>query len=296
MKAQLWFHLRLGHKATTVSVQLSRLSSRSSIRSLRLSVDAQTNPWQSVDMKQPLQAWLKQPESSFGIEIKAVDAEGRDLAVTSAESGEEGLVRRFWFVFRERFQGTTRIRTGVDTAERALPLVRTSAAGPFTSHSQLTMCGLVYNRTKNAALVEVLDTSLTVGMGFWLAVFRDSLPEDSLQCWFILDGQRKPPGQNPPVTEPSLPACSTSTSTNNSWDWIGHVPDQVLDVATSMFRHSHITEGVRWSRFGGPFPGYSRYFPQISKRIEIWGFCGPVRMCECPLEYRDRMFLGRGMS
>ncbi|KAI4873790.1 hypothetical protein NFI96_002787 [Prochilodus magdalenae] len=37
-----------------------------------------------------------------------------------------------------------------------------------------------------------------------------------------------------------------SSSTSNSWDWIGHVLDEVLDVATSVFRLSHIKELVRW--------------------------------------------------
>ncbi|KAI4904343.1 hypothetical protein NFI96_003508 [Prochilodus magdalenae] len=46
----------------------------------------------------------------------------------------------------------------------------------------------------------------------------------------------------------TLVGCSTSTSTSNSWDWIGHGLDEVLDVATS----------ENWS--GGPdlveaFPG-----------------------------------------
>ncbi|KAI4898915.1 hypothetical protein NFI96_025560 [Prochilodus magdalenae] len=36
--------------------------------------------------------------------------------------------------------------------------------------------------------------------------------------------------------------CGPSTSTSNSWNWIGHVLDKVLDVATSVYRHSHIRE------------------------------------------------------
>ncbi|XP_007228995.2 myostatin a [Astyanax mexicanus] len=118
VKAQLWFHLRLGQKATTVSMQLSRLSSRSSIRSLQLAVDAQTNPWQSVDMKQPLQAWLESPESNFGIEIKAVDADGKDLAVTSAESGEEGL-QPFLEVKIAESPKRSRRDSGLDCDERS---------------------------------------------------------------------------------------------------------------------------------------------------------------------------------
>ncbi|KAI4873362.1 hypothetical protein NFI96_028555 [Prochilodus magdalenae] len=34
-----------------------------------------------------------------------------------------------------------------------------------------------------------------------------------------------------PLTELCLLACSTSSSTNNSWDWIGHGLDRFLDVA-----------------------------------------------------------------
>ncbi|KAI4900468.1 hypothetical protein NFI96_012710 [Prochilodus magdalenae] len=37
-----------------------------------------------------------------------------------------------------------------------------------------------------------------------------------------------------------LIACSSSISTSNSWDWIGHGRDEFLDVATSVFRHSYI--------------------------------------------------------
>lgn len=101
MKAQLWIHLRLSKEATSVVVQISRLqppfhgNPRPKILSLKIDTDAQTNPWQSVDMKQLLQSWLKQPESNFGIEIKAFDSQGKDLAVTSAESGKEGLVSSF---------------------------------------------------------------------------------------------------------------------------------------------------------------------------------------------------------
>ncbi|XP_051977759.1 growth/differentiation factor 8-like [Xyrauchen texanus] len=97
MKAQLWIYLRPAVEPTTVFIQISclRLSSESKscsrIRSQKIDVNAQTNSWQHIDMKQLLQLWLKQPESNFGIEIKAFDAKGNYLAVTSAESGEEGL-------------------------------------------------------------------------------------------------------------------------------------------------------------------------------------------------------------
>uniref|UniRef100_A0A4W4FQZ1 Growth/differentiation factor 8 n=1 Tax=Electrophorus electricus TaxID=8005 RepID=A0A4W4FQZ1_ELEEL len=97
LKAQLWIHLRLGVETTNVSMQISRLrppsngNPRSRIRSLNIGVNGQTNPWQSIDMKQSLQSWLEEPESNFGIEIKAFDTEGKDLAVTSAASWEKGL-------------------------------------------------------------------------------------------------------------------------------------------------------------------------------------------------------------
>lgn len=99
LKAQLWIHLRPTEEATTVFLQISRLKPRSEgntraiIRSLKIEVDAETSSWQSIDMNQLLQSWLKQPETNLGIEIKAFDSKGEDLAVTSAESGSEGLVR-----------------------------------------------------------------------------------------------------------------------------------------------------------------------------------------------------------
>lgn len=48
--------------------------------------------WQSVDINQLLKTWLRQPETHYGLEIKAYDSKGQDLAVTVAELGEEGLV------------------------------------------------------------------------------------------------------------------------------------------------------------------------------------------------------------
>lgn len=65
---------------------------RHRIRSLKIDVKAGTKSWQSIDVKQVLTVWLKQPETNWGIEINAYDAKGTDLAVTSAEPGEEGLV------------------------------------------------------------------------------------------------------------------------------------------------------------------------------------------------------------
>lgn len=99
LKAQLWIHLRATVEATTVFLQISRLkplsegNTRAIIRSLKIEVDAETSSWQSIDMNQLLQSWLKQPETNLGIEIRAFDSKGVDLAVTSAESGSDGLVR-----------------------------------------------------------------------------------------------------------------------------------------------------------------------------------------------------------
>ncbi|KAJ8255462.1 hypothetical protein COCON_G00193260 [Conger conger] len=97
VKAQLWVHLRPADEATTVFLQISRLKraveaySLTRIRSLKIEVTAGTSSWQSIDVKQVLQLWLRQPETDLGIEINALDSKGNDLAVTSAESGEEGL-------------------------------------------------------------------------------------------------------------------------------------------------------------------------------------------------------------
>ncbi|KAI4882848.1 hypothetical protein NFI96_022071, partial [Prochilodus magdalenae] len=56
---------------------------------------------------------------------------------------------------------------------------------------------------------------------------------------------------DPNLGFPVHPSMSTSTS----WDWIGHVLDTVLGVATSMFRHSYIKELVSWSDVVDAFPG-----------------------------------------
>lgn len=63
------------------------------IRSLKIEVNAGLSSWQSIDVKQVLAVWLQQPETNWGIEINAFDSRGNDLAVTSTEPGEEGLVR-----------------------------------------------------------------------------------------------------------------------------------------------------------------------------------------------------------
>ncbi len=106
LKALLWIYLRPAEEPTTVLIQISHLrslsegSNHSRIRAQKIDVNARTNSWQHINMKQLLQLWLKQPESHFGIEIKAFDANGNDLAVTSAESGEEGLVSQcmHWYL------------------------------------------------------------------------------------------------------------------------------------------------------------------------------------------------------
>ncbi|RVE75093.1 hypothetical protein OJAV_G00013350 [Oryzias javanicus] len=96
--AQLWVHLRPAHMVSTVFLQVSRLrpgkdgnSTRVRVRSLRIDADAGASSWQSIDIKSVLQAWLRQLETNYGIEINAFDSRGADLAVTSAEPGEEGL-------------------------------------------------------------------------------------------------------------------------------------------------------------------------------------------------------------
>ncbi|KAM3607789.1 uncharacterized protein V6R79_013973 [Siganus canaliculatus] len=97
VRAQLWVHLRPAEEATTVFLQISRLMPLTDggrhirIRSLKIDVNAGASSWQSIDVKQVLSVWLRQPETNWGIEINAFDSRGNDLAVTSAEPGEEGL-------------------------------------------------------------------------------------------------------------------------------------------------------------------------------------------------------------
>ncbi|XP_056156925.1 growth/differentiation factor 8-like [Lampris incognitus] len=98
ISAQLWVHLRPADMVSTVFLQISRLkpskdgnNSRIRIRSLKIYIDAGASSWQSVDIKSLLQAWLRQPDTNYGIEINAFDSRGEDLAVTSAEPGSEGL-------------------------------------------------------------------------------------------------------------------------------------------------------------------------------------------------------------
>lgn len=105
LSAQLWVHLRPSLAVTTVFLQVSRLrparegnGTRVRVRSLKVDTEAGAGSWQSVDIKSLLQAWLRQPESSYGLEINAFSNRGEDLAVTSGEPGEEGLVRLTAFI------------------------------------------------------------------------------------------------------------------------------------------------------------------------------------------------------
>ncbi|RVE58451.1 hypothetical protein OJAV_G00209510 [Oryzias javanicus] len=98
VRAQLWVHLRPADEATTVFLQISRLMPATDgnrhivrIRSLKIDVRAGLSSWQSIDVKQVLAVWVRQPETNWGIEINAFDSRGNDLAVTSAEPGEQGL-------------------------------------------------------------------------------------------------------------------------------------------------------------------------------------------------------------
>uniref|UniRef100_A0A3Q4BUS3 Growth/differentiation factor 8 n=1 Tax=Mola mola TaxID=94237 RepID=A0A3Q4BUS3_MOLML len=97
VRAQLWVYLRPAAEATTVFLQISRLmpvtdgNRHIRIRSLKIDVSAGVSSWQSIDVKQVLSVWLRQPETNWGIEINAFDSRGKDLAVTTTESGEEGL-------------------------------------------------------------------------------------------------------------------------------------------------------------------------------------------------------------
>ncbi|KAK7938319.1 hypothetical protein WMY93_001645 [Mugilogobius chulae] len=97
VRAQLWVHLRPSPEPTTVFLQISRLAPGHAggrhirIRSLKLDMKAGVGSWQSIDVKQVLSVWLRQPETNWGIEVKAFDSRGHDLAVTSAGPGDEGL-------------------------------------------------------------------------------------------------------------------------------------------------------------------------------------------------------------
>ncbi|XP_051567084.1 growth/differentiation factor 8-like [Myxocyprinus asiaticus] len=124
VRAQLWVHLRPAEEATTVFLQISRLMPVTDggrhirIRSLKIDVKAGVTSWQSIDVKQVLTVWLRQPETNWGIEINAYDAKGNDLAVTSAETGEDGLLP---FMEVKISEGPKRIRrdSGLDCDENS---------------------------------------------------------------------------------------------------------------------------------------------------------------------------------
>ncbi|XP_047457989.1 growth/differentiation factor 8 [Mugil cephalus] len=124
VRAQLWVHLRPADEATTVFLQISRLmpvtdgGRQVRIRSLKIDVDAGVSSWQSIDVKQVLTVWLRQPETNWGIEINAFDSRRNDLAVTSAEPGEEGLLP---FMEVKISEGPKRVRrdSGLDCDENS---------------------------------------------------------------------------------------------------------------------------------------------------------------------------------
>ncbi|XP_056093742.1 growth/differentiation factor 8 [Rhinichthys klamathensis goyatoka] len=124
VRAQVWVHLRPAEEVTTVFLQISRLMPVTDggrhirIRSLKIDVNAGVTSWQSIDVKQVLTVWLRQPETNWGIEINAYDAKGNDLAVTSAEAGEDGLLP---FMEVKISEGPKRIRrdSGLDCDENS---------------------------------------------------------------------------------------------------------------------------------------------------------------------------------
>ncbi|KAM9820459.1 growth/differentiation factor 8-like [Neosynchiropus ocellatus] len=98
LSAQLWVHLRPASMVTTVFLQISRLKqgmegniTRVRVRSLKIHADAGASSWHSIDIKSLLQAWLRHPETNYGIEINAYNPEGDNLAITNSAPGEEGL-------------------------------------------------------------------------------------------------------------------------------------------------------------------------------------------------------------
>ncbi|XP_038609159.1 growth/differentiation factor 11 [Tachyglossus aculeatus] len=99
LKAQLWVYLRPVARPATVYLQILRLKPLGGeggrrhirIRSLKIELQSRSGHWQSIDFKQVLQSWFRQPQSNWGIEINAFDPSGTDLAVTSLGPGAEGL-------------------------------------------------------------------------------------------------------------------------------------------------------------------------------------------------------------
>nr|XP_015832570.2 growth/differentiation factor 8 [Nothobranchius furzeri] len=124
VRAQLWVHLREADEASTVFLQISRLTPVTDgtrhirIRSLKIDLNAGVSSWQSIDVKQVLAVWLRQPETNWGIEINAFDSRGNDLAVTSTEPGEEGLQP---FMEVKISEGPKRVRrdSGLDCDENS---------------------------------------------------------------------------------------------------------------------------------------------------------------------------------
>lgn len=109
LKAQLWVYLRPVPRPATVYLQILRLKPLTGegtaggggggrrhirIRSLKIDLHSRSGHWQSIDFKQVLHSWFRQPQSNWGIEINAFDPSGTDLAVTSLGPGAEGLVSR----------------------------------------------------------------------------------------------------------------------------------------------------------------------------------------------------------
>uniref|UniRef100_A0A8C9RD05 Growth/differentiation factor 8 n=1 Tax=Scleropages formosus TaxID=113540 RepID=A0A8C9RD05_SCLFO len=124
LRAQLWVHLRAAREPATVFLQISRLKPPAEgarhvhIRSLKIDVGADASSWQSIDVKQVLQVWLRQPETNWGIEINALDGGRNDLAVTSPGEGEEGLQP---FMEVKMSEGPKRLRrdSGLDCDENS---------------------------------------------------------------------------------------------------------------------------------------------------------------------------------
>ncbi|KAI4896422.1 hypothetical protein NFI96_031518 [Prochilodus magdalenae] len=82
----------------------------------------------------------------------------------------------------------------------------------------------------------------------------------------------KPTGRQTRPPEQYLLACNTSTSTRYSWDWIGHVLDGFLDVATSLFRLSYIRELISGleSVCEGKAAALASVCEQLKQREESW--------------------------
>ncbi|EHA99132.1 Growth/differentiation factor 11 [Heterocephalus glaber] len=78
LKAQLWVYLLPLPRPATVYLQILRLKPL-------------TGEGTSIDFKQVVHSWIRQPQSNWGIEINAFDPSGTDLAVTSLGLEAEGL-------------------------------------------------------------------------------------------------------------------------------------------------------------------------------------------------------------